>query len=406
MRDSLNTEENLNDLINLHSEILGEQKAAIIQLKEDTAAGIKRYPKENSDIIFSKQIRIFSTMENLLDANYSVGNDCSLLIDLYKEGLNVLPIIGNKMGFIDIIHFTSIGVLLGIDKEVMQTVIDVFDKNNINDKLLDFIVGSYGLKRSIVSDSYMFGNPYPFLLDVVDTAKEDKSKASELLVEYIDKKWLEGHSKLGWKNLHKQGGYIGLWSYEAGAVAKILGLDDSKLINSNHYPYDLVHYIADTSFDTYVVNESDKQCDNLIVEESTYGIEACPELEKIIPAKFHKLVNQIITDYNLLSDSEMWGKYNLSEIWFTVDEYVNEKRERGLLGFIIVNCLVDEGFILQIDYKEEISDYIDSIAEFWKDNLKVVSFDLDNDQIYLAKVLKDVETKNIFEVKVNTVNFV
>ena len=160
MRDSLNTEENLNDLIAFHSEILGEQKAAIIQLEEDTAAGIKRYPKENSDIIFSKQIRIFSTVENLLDANYSIGNDCSLLIDLYKEGLKVLPIIGNKMGFIDIIHFTSIGVLLGIDKEVMQTIVDVFDKNNINDKLLDFIVGSYGLKRSIVSNSFMFGNPY------------------------------------------------------------------------------------------------------------------------------------------------------------------------------------------------------------------------------------------------------
>ena len=243
------------------------------------------------------------------------------------------------------------------------------------------------------------------MLEVVDTAKEDKDKASGLLEEYIEKKWLEGHSKLGWKNIHKQGGYIGLWSYEAGAVAKMLGLDDSKLINSNHYPYDLVHYIADSSFDTYVVKGVDKQCNNHIVEESNDGIETCPDLEKIIPAKFHKLVNQIITDYNSLSDSEMWKKYNLSEIWFSVGEYINEKEARGLLGFIIVNCLVDEGFILQMDYKEEISDYVDSIAEFWKENLKVVSFDLDNDQIYLAKVLKDADTKNIFEVKVNTVNF-
>ena len=86
MRDSLNTEKNLKDLIEFNSEILEEQKAAIIQLEEDIAAGIKRYPKENVDIIFSKQIRIFSTVENLLDANFSIGNDCSaMLICIRKE---------------------------------------------------------------------------------------------------------------------------------------------------------------------------------------------------------------------------------------------------------------------------------------------------------------------------------
>ena len=44
MRDSLNTEKNLKDLIEFNSEILEELKAAIIQLEEDIAAGIKRYP--------------------------------------------------------------------------------------------------------------------------------------------------------------------------------------------------------------------------------------------------------------------------------------------------------------------------------------------------------------------------
>ena len=40
MRDSLNTEKNLKDLIEFNSEILEELKAAIIQLEEDIAAGI------------------------------------------------------------------------------------------------------------------------------------------------------------------------------------------------------------------------------------------------------------------------------------------------------------------------------------------------------------------------------
>jgi len=242
MRDSLNTEANLYDLIKFHSEILEEQKEAIIQLEADTAAGIKRYPKENADIIFSKQVRIFTTVENLLDANYSVGHDCSVMVDLYREGMKVLPIMANKMGFIDIIHFTSIGLMLGMPKEDMQSIVDVFDSLKINDKLFDFIVTSYGLKRVMVSDKFMFGKPYPILMDVIEAAQEDKTRASELLTDYIQNKWLKGHSKLGWERSHLEGGYMGLWSYEAGAVAKALGLNDSNLAHDNHYPYDLVHY--------------------------------------------------------------------------------------------------------------------------------------------------------------------
>ena len=36
--------------------------------------------------------------------------------------------------------------------------------------------------------------------------------------------------------------YYGYWSFEAGAIAKILNLDDSNLKNVPYYPYDLVHY--------------------------------------------------------------------------------------------------------------------------------------------------------------------
>jgi len=44
-------------------------------------------------------------------------------------------------------------------------------------------------------------------------------------------------------------------------------------------------------------------------------------LEQIIPAKFHSFVNEVIGDYNTLTDEEFWKKYNLREIWFDVKEY-------------------------------------------------------------------------------------
>lgn len=132
------------------------------------------------------------------------------------------------------------------------------------------------------------------------------------------------------------------------------------------------------------------------------GIESCPEIEEMVPGRFHETVNEIIVDYDTLSDEEMWTKYNLSEIWFTTEEYASEKEERELCGFIIVNYLVDKGYILQLDYKEDVANYIDGIESFWdEENLKIVSFDLDNDQFYLAKIPSEVSLQNIFEVEVS-----
>jgi len=39
---------------------------------------------------------------------------------------------------------------------------------------------------------------------------------------YIEKEWIKGHNDLDFKNAHKEPGYVGLWSFEAAALAKIL----------------------------------------------------------------------------------------------------------------------------------------------------------------------------------------
>ena len=63
-----------------------------------------------------------------------------------------------------------------------------------------------------------------------------------MLEEYTEKRYINGHANCGWKTFHKEAGYVGLWSHEAGAVSKLLDLDDTKLVNSIHYPYDMVHF--------------------------------------------------------------------------------------------------------------------------------------------------------------------
>ena len=120
------------------------------------------------------------------------------------------------------------------------------------------------------------------------------------------------------------------------------------------------------------------------------------KIAEIIPAKFHAEVKQLIEDYTSLSDEEMYEKYNLEDCWFTIEDYKEEKEDRDLISLLIVNFLVDKNFILQLDYKENLEEYIDEIKPFWSGDLKIVNLDLDNDQFYLAKVPKDMAVKDLF----------
>jgi len=112
----------------------------------------------------------------------------------------------------------------------------------------------------------------------------------------------------------QEAGYYGFWSFDTAALAKILGLDDSALKDNNHYPYDLAHYKNGMTFDLSWYSEPKEE---KVWEEETvvYGIPGNPELERIIPGRFHSFVNEIINDYKTLPDEEFWKKYNLKEIW-------------------------------------------------------------------------------------------
>jgi len=50
---------------------------------------------------------------------------------------------------------------------------------------------------------------------------------------------------------------------------------------------------------------------------------------------------------------------------FDVEEYKEDNKDKNLLGTIIVFMLVDKDYILQLDYKEELIDYIENIHNYW-----------------------------------------
>ncbi|MEX5576108.1 DUF1911 domain-containing protein [Pseudomonas lijiangensis] len=75
---------------------------------------------------------------------------------------------------------------------------------------------------------------------------DSKEEASKLLKKYCQQ-WYPAFKQAPWHDTHLQGEegtYVGYWAFEAGAIAFLYGIDDSK-IDHMVYPKDLVEYARD-----------------------------------------------------------------------------------------------------------------------------------------------------------------
>ena len=115
-------------------------------------------------------------------------------------------------------------VLLLVKKKLIE--------NNINDWLYDFL-----LNEKKENTPLLFSQRFHFLKETVDTANKDNS-----LEKYLKEEWYNKDCEVFEAHKSTQRIYYGYWCFEAGAVAKILHLDDSSLKDVPYYPYDLVHY--------------------------------------------------------------------------------------------------------------------------------------------------------------------
>ena len=95
----------------------------------------------------------------------------------------------------------------------------------------------------------------------------------------------------------------------------------------------------------------------------------------------------------------------IGQAWFLPQEYKEENEQKNLLGNLIVFALTVRDYILQLDYKEDLEDYIDNLKNFWNvSETKLVQFILENDQNYYAWVPKEATIQNMYEVKIESVD--
>ena len=83
------------------------------------------------------------------------------------------------------------------------------------------------------------GEVRPDIFQIMKELVKERDK-SDLLEKYLKEDWYNKEYECYEAHKSSQNIYYGYWSFEAGAIAKILNLDDSNLKNMPYYPYDLV----------------------------------------------------------------------------------------------------------------------------------------------------------------------
>lgn len=406
MRDNLCIEEKCREGIEYNKEFIEENREDIKGLEEDIRNGIQKYPKDNKSIIEARHLTTFKyEMENIR-AKYSLGEDISTIEEEFDNAIYDLEnVINKKAGYLNLLWMISLGILLETDKKNIERLSKLAEKENIQDSVIDYLLYASDIGWTKITNIYYKENPYSKTKEIIELTQKDKNKASKRMQQYMEKEWFQGHYDYEWKNAHKEPGYVGFWSFETAALAKILGIDDSSLIGSNHYPYDLAHYKTAMNFKQVPMSEYSHENDNEKMDLIKEGIENNPKLEKIIPIKWHSFINELISDYNVLDNSSFYEKYKnligLDQIWFLLQEYEEENKGKNLLGSLIVFAMEEEGYILQLDYKEDLQEYYSSVKNYWDNSeVKLIQFVLNNDQNYYALVPIDTNIEKMYEVTI------
>ena len=331
------------------------------------------------DINFSS---IIKSKLKIISYKYTLGFDLSELHREYLELIEQIDNVESRSGFFPS-NIIALGILFEDGIERFQHLINLMDEEKKNDLLFDYLINGCGLKRKFNSDIF-FDRDLKFSKELIELAQKDREQASKKLVH---------HLKTKWNNPKKPDDFKGYWIWEYGAISKMFKLDDSKIKNHPNYPYELVHYKNEMEFTTDKMLNSSK-------ENYKEGILEYPKLEKIIPAKFHEITNNLLIDFKTLSDEDFYDKYELIDR-IDYDDYIEQKKRPELLGRVLIYLLIDNWYILEFDELDALEE-VDHYKDFWgRRKVKPVCFWIDGVcRYYIAYIPKSSKIESIFNIDI------
>lgn len=243
-RDKLFTEEQYRKQLAGYSKRCKQLESSIMEIINAEKEHIQLYSAPNSNVAYNKTVTLFGCKLNSFLTKYSVGEDMAKLKDDYNNLVKTLTNHWTITGmYVQMLWMLSIGIMLDTDEQNIRILSSMIDNENVNDALYDFLIKYRLTDWERCSDTVLFPVPYQSTLSIISSNNQSKELSIQKLEKYLKKEWYRGHSDCAWHDDHKYGiRHDGYWSFESGALVKVLGLDDTSLKGLPYYPYDMVHW--------------------------------------------------------------------------------------------------------------------------------------------------------------------
>lgn len=167
---------------------------------------------------------------DLLKAEFSFGASKEKIKMLLVEVINKISEY-KKLLDEDLMILLSLSIMVDLKNESM--VIINANKQTINsDRLLKYLASYIESGKGIWNKNINLSKEYSQLDLIFESSNKENA-----MISYLDD-WYENHSEYAWYNSHlrDEDTYCGYWSFESAAIAKILGLDETKLKTSEYFP--------------------------------------------------------------------------------------------------------------------------------------------------------------------------
>ncbi|EBF5847696.1 DUF1911 domain-containing protein [Listeria monocytogenes] len=222
-------------------EYLFEEEKRLINYKNLVNEVKHKFPNDSE-----KHRKVYGMVLNLsifkLSAMYSMGTDINLIKKYYYEVVVYMKKGWSYKSYNTMLWMVSWGILLDASSEVMESLHELQSKSKKEDFLIDYLFHANNSNWKINTKELLFPKDFKTLQELVQL--DDKEEMINKLKYYLENEWYKIYDDTGWHESHNhcEKIYSGYWSWESGAIAKILQLNDIDLKNLPYYPYDLVHY--------------------------------------------------------------------------------------------------------------------------------------------------------------------
>lgn len=195
---------------------------------------LKTLDESNTKGIENANLFLSGFYRNLFRLKYSAGFNTNEIFKEYLCWINYYKKVCTRNDSLyDLVDMFAIGVFFEKRKnEFLNILLEIFNKCQLTDGLIIFFL------RYLQGDKYQFNSSEFDYFEKLYLSKDKENDLKECIVS-----WYQLHKDAYWFNSHKSvsNTYCGYWSFDIGAIAKILDICDKDLVNAQYYPYDLVH---------------------------------------------------------------------------------------------------------------------------------------------------------------------